>query len=502
MSSRPYGRGRFPRTTEWPGAPIKSGAHVKLARLKPSVSAATLRSGDRGLERRPPETARRRGASHPETSPRIELSLRAPERDQHARPLSGPTFDKVGLMAHARALDVEARGERVFDPKHHRVQLAELRASLRAQLDRADPMDVLEASRRWTLAVDGLMADLDAQVRTELGPPPPNPKTGEPLAYAFFATGSYGRMELSPYSDIDYGILIEADTPEIRSYFRSAAIRLRDLLERVDGEHGLRACREMSPSGYLGSAFVGTPDDLARRLAGATEDMPLRPLRDRSYIATGLGSARPFFGWSGGARLYDRFVRLANEQLGPAAPHVDESSERWRQVKELIPQMREPFGLPETMKDWLTVPEGGADLVKGAFWRTGAAPHVPRSPEDSLAEGRVNVKHDLLRCFQLPIQALRLLYAIDAHESGAVFDALVERGVLDPSFAGRLRSSLAEVQRMRLTNQLQAGRAEDKLTTLDDTTVRRIRRIVAVLLRFRQEMRRLGSEDPNGFALT
>jgi hypothetical protein len=136
---------------------------------------------------------------------------------------------------------------------------------------------------------------------------------------------------------------------------------------------------------------------------------------------------------------------------------------------------------------------GPAGKVKNAF--------EPIAPEEAIAAGQVNIKHDIMKALQVPVFALRILYGVQATETTSVLQELGDRGLLDPAFGAKLIETYQAASAMRLRNHLAAGRSEDKLIEVTAADRRALLRMVPLLYRLRQELARLTPADPNRFTL-
>jgi hypothetical protein len=317
------------------------------------------------------------------------------------------------------------------------------------------------ALARLTEAVDRIVGSCDERIRGELGEPP--------VAYSIVAAGSYARLEISPYSDLDYAIVLDRDTPAAKSYFTRYAARLEKLLERIDGKDRLHTCDLLSPSGKLGEALLDTPANLAARAAGASSDFDQLTAKDRDYIQTVLSCTRAL-PKIGDPRLGEAFRAELERHLGATWPKIDSSGPRRALLDRILLSLRDPFGLPEEIPGW---PK---------------AEHVPLDPEVAIESGKVNLKHDLMKALQIPLFALRVIYGIEETSGSDVLDALAKDGHLDRSFAAKLKETHLALLAMRVRNHLAVGRSDDRLTEISPADRRAIRRAVPLLYRLRQTL--------------
>jgi hypothetical protein len=353
---------------------------------------------------------------------------------------------------------------------------------------RADPSPAL---RVYTSSVDRLVRSIDRQIGKEVGAPPRDAITGRPAAYELFGMGSYGRRELAPYSDLDFGILIGASSAPVRDYFRRYAVRLGELLRAVDpSPHGLRPCDGLSAAGERGAALVDTAAGMAQRLAGRSPDFAELAPRARDYLQAGLSDTRPVLA-RGRRGLHGEFIRETRRALGPAWPRPVEGSARATLIERLRPSLRDPFGLPDAARD--------------PAWSAGLAAPAPKDPSAAIREGQVNIKHDILRAFQTPVLMLRERYAVQSTDTDSVLRELAERGHLDARFARDLRWAYRTALRLRVRRHLQMETAEDRLGPLGPGDRRALRRMVPLLRELRRSMdalsagaQKIGAPPPSG----
>lgn len=394
-------------------------------------------------------------------------------------PVTAPVSpSEPDLGAHARALltsKLDARGLVECEAR----ALAEARAALALDLER---LPVTRALARFTWVVDQIIERLGACIERELGPPPPDPSTRHPAAYQLFAAGSYARSALSPFSDVDYGLLISHDSPKVREYFRRYTTRLGELLSAVDPAGALHACDLISPTGRAKDALIGTPAALARRAAGAAAENDYDSTKVAVYVYTALNTTRPVFACHGGTSLHHQLEERREAELGPSAPHMEPGSPRAKLVEMLLRSMRSPFGVPKQ--------------VPGTF-----GPYDGRSPEEALSVGRVNVKHDLWKALYFPVVTMASLHGVREVGFPETLRTLASLGHIPEIIARRLEEIHDALLSWRAKNHLTHGRSKEVLVPLEPHHVRAIRRMVPVLFRLEQELRRLSVTDPNRFQL-
>jgi hypothetical protein len=142
-------------------------------------------------------------------------------------------------------------------------------------------------------------------------------------------------------------------------------------------------------------------------------------------------------------------------------------------VERLLPSLRDPFGLPV----------GAADPI----WSRGLATPAPKDPDKAIRSGEVNIKHDILRVFQMPVNLFRTVHGIKATDTRGVIRQMVRRGHLDPTLGRQLDRVFTSAIRLRARRHLVRHTADDKLGPLSKRQQQQIRAMVPVLERLRRE---------------
>lgn len=357
--------------------------------------------------------------------------------------------------------------------------LLEARAELARDLQR---LPVARALQRFTQTIDQMIERIAAFIEEELGPPPLNPDTARPVAYQLFAAGSYARAALSPYSDVDYGLLIERDGPEVRAYFRQHTERLGEILAAVDPVGALHPCDLISPTGAAKDALIDTPTEMAKRAALELDGESDDATKTVEYVTSALNATRPVFARHGGQTLHDELVAHRERELGSPAPNLDPRGQRAALVKLLLRSLRVPFGVPKQ--------------VPGTFGR-----FVGQAPEAALEAGRVNVKHDLFKALYFPVVTLAALYGVQEVGIPEILRTLESKNQIPKVLAARLEEIYEALIKWRSLNHVAHGKSEDVLEPLEDHHVRAIRRMIPILFRLEQSLSRLADGDPNRFSL-
>jgi hypothetical protein len=105
--------------------------------------------------------------------------------------------------------------------------------------------------------------------------------------------GSGARHEASPYSDLDFFILLEDDSPAKVDFFERTTRTLGTTLSHAEGNSGLRLCNIMSPLGDSSNPrapkLIRTPHNMA-----ALVELP--PERIEGHVSGGLLEHRFLFG--------------------------------------------------------------------------------------------------------------------------------------------------------------------------------------------------------------
>ncbi|MCE5316914.1 MAG: tetratricopeptide repeat protein [Parachlamydia sp.] len=269
-----------------------------------------------------------------------------------------------------------------------------------------------------------LMADIQQQMRT---PPPP---------HAILGLGSLGRQEMCLYSDIEFAILIEKDTPEIQTYFQLLtsflAFRIINLGEtawplirpRRMGNQ-MSESKSLTPHGFsmdIGGLeprgkegiyrLIGTAEQLAQYLnpqwvtKNQGEEILINALHDYSFL-------------TGNQSLADSFEACRQNVL---KTNLQGTNVRHVQSLQLLKGHLTEF------KPWLE--------------------------EQRIGLRAFDVKKDLYRPIQLIIGALALYKGITSSNTGLRISELQRQGLLSQQSAQILQTTLNSILNFRLRAHL------------------------------------------------
>lgn len=131
-----------------------------------------------------------------------------------------------------------------------------------------------------------------------------------PCDYAVCMAGSGAREEASPYSDLDFFILLDDDSLPKVKYFKEACERMKSEMLSFEGNWGLRFCNIMSPLGDPGNRKAPTLIRSPLNMAALVE---WGPDMIEDHVSGGLQEHRFVFGER---RLYDAFKVDLNTVVG------------------------------------------------------------------------------------------------------------------------------------------------------------------------------------------
>lgn len=274
-----------------------------------------------------------------------------------------------------------------------------------------------------------LTADMVAKAVAVLGPPP------APMAVV--SLGSASRGEASPYSDIEFGILLDRPADQAMQDY---AARLSELMRFQVANLGENMGRE-APAGFHWDTGGNTPLEDPRRFVGTAEQL----------IAGNLGED----GHGGPASMFG-FTMFSNVELlyGPGGGDGE-----WAMVQAMQQKVDAHFRGPSTM---------GADRSRGEAlgrWAMGEGSSLAGLRDAAVAD-KVDVKA-LSRLPMLLAQGLALASGVGSEDGIAPnstlmrLAALAEAGVISRQDADRLTDALAKLGEIRIQAHLFHGEADD-----------------------------------------
>ena len=356
-----------------------------------------------------------------------------------------------------------------------REQLAELRG-LAADAEDAPRADGNELQAFIAERMRGLTATMFDKAFAVLGPPPGEP----PANFAVLSLGSAARGEASPYSDVEFAIVLDRPaTPELRSYMQKLSELVRFQVDNLGEGLGLE-----TPAGFHWDPAGNSPVEEPDKFIGSARELVMANLREAEE-----GTPAETFGltmFSGAEYLY--------------SPRGDAD---WRLVK----------GIQTAAARYLDAPsEVAPGLTRGQVlgrWMIREA--------DGIAKLRAAAKADvvdvkaLARFPMLLAQGLAREHGISVDETGSAanstlmrLDALESAGVLSAKDAQILRDATIAFGGARIEAHLRAGWADDRVhldpaTAGDRFAAPELRPVIQSLLPFVERAERHLADPQQSF---
>lgn len=311
--------------------------------------------------------------------------------------------------------------------------LSEARQEVLPKLEAGESALVTLAS--YNASVDAMVREMAQEVIDKIGPPP--------CEMALMALGSFGRKELNPYSDLDYGILLEKTTANSKRWARRFASAFNTKVKQL-GEttvfytRGLRSCTTHSPVGFNCRELVG--------------------------------SCERFLGLFERARPQDQGLR--DNLMNPRC--VVGSPELVVQLKQTIGQrLLQPDGLQRLM----------LDVTRGYL------------PSGEVRAAELDVKDVLFRSFVYPGVIMSIAWNLESTHSAERLKEAQAKGLVDASLANAVEKAIDYSVGLRLSSHAKAGKEEDLLQLSPEQAVE-FNRHHRVLMRYVQLAKKL-SENPD-----
>lgn len=309
--------------------------------------------------------------------------------------------------------------------KDSRDQLARLRQDAR----RIEGGSGSELQAFISARMRALTADMLAKAVAVLGPPP------APMAVV--SLGSASRGEASPYSDIEFGILLDRPADQAMQDYTA---RLSELMRFQVGNLGENMGRE-APAGFHWDTGGNTPLEDPRRFVGTAEQLIAANLDEN-----GRGGPASMFG----------FTMFSNVELlyGPSGGDAE-----WTMVQAMQQKVDAHFRGPSTM---------GADRSRGEAlgrWAMAEGSNLA-GLRDAATADKVDVKA-LSRLPMLLAQGLALASGVGMEDGIAPnstamrLAALAEAGVISRKDADTLTDALSKLGDIRIQAHLHHGEADD-----------------------------------------
>jgi hypothetical protein len=315
-----------------------------------------------------------------------------------------------------------------------RKQLADLRG-LAADSEHAPGADGNEVQAFIAERMRGLTATMFDKAMQVLGPPPGPP----PANFAVLSLGSAARGEASPYSDVEFAIVLDRPaTPELKGYMQRLSELVRFQVDNLGEGLGLE-----TPAGFHWDPAGNSPVEEPDKFIGSAGELVTANLREAEE-----GTPTEIFGltmFSGAEYLY--------------SPNGDAD---WPLVKGIQTAAARYLDAPSEVETGLT-----RGQVLGR-WMIGEALAIAKLDEAAKADV-VDVKA-LARFPMLLAQGLAREHGIAVDETGSAtnstlmrLDALESAGVLSAKDAQILRDATIALGGARIEAHLQAGWADDRV---------------------------------------
>ncbi len=312
----------------------------------------------------------------------------------------------------------------------YRSRLAKSREILSRKLDENSSLDMQETLKAITEFRIELTIDLISDCFALLGFPP--------CKYAFVSMGSMSRNETSPFSDLEFAIIIDKDSPQNREYFRNLT-RLLEVKIINLGEthypilqHGLESptpsgfCFDSGGNSPLGKEglfeLIGTPEELANYLTSRWFDIDL-------IMSNAMSNLNIIFG---DEQLLSLYEAEAQEILDAQVAEKD-------------------FPLKERERRALALIQG--DILE-------FAPQLDGHKEESKI---FDIKKELYRLPNSILNGLAVFYNLKSKNSWDRIRELLQRGLLSPKGAENFAWAISEIARFRVKTHIHYGSENEKI---------------------------------------
>ncbi len=307
-----------------------------------------------------------------------------------------------------------------------RRHLKEVRQACEVAFQQGKPAE--EISATLTQAFKEILVHLIITSQQLLGPPP--------VRWAAIATGSMARGEMCPYSDIEFAFLIEKESPEALTYFRSLShflqLRIINLGETTfpvfgEGEPSPTSngfCLDTGGNTPLGVEgwyeLIAAPEQLAR--------FQTHQWMDENIILTNTLNCVSLI--TGEEKLVKKYEK-AKDKVAQATP--------------------QKLKLPKISHK--AISNFHHDLAFRLLYGhlKEFEPDLSKEKETLQAFG---IKKELYRPLQEVLSSLALFYNISAKSSFDKIDALLQLGVFSKKGAENLKTALRQVLALRIEAHL------------------------------------------------
>lgn len=308
--------------------------------------------------------------------------------------------------------------------KVHHQRLDEIRSHVRNQLERDIPLRQIqeELTRRFKQLLASIIQEALNLTQEKA-----------PTLFAFIGFGSMSREEMAPYSDLEFAILIQEDSPKIRAFFQrlSRLIELKiislgetkyDLIRSVQvGEYSLPSdsftphgfsmdVGGLSPLGKPGMyELIGTPQELARLQTTAWLDQG----QSEVILTNALTMCCHI---TGNQALVSAYKKIVNDGL---------------------------------LSDTIGRQKKAIDLLKGHIKE-----FSPFLEEERVQLRAFDVKKDFYRPIQMIIGAISLYYGLSCQNTFEMLQELEKRQIFNFENIQHLQKTLSAIFTLRLRTHL------------------------------------------------
>jgi len=309
----------------------------------------------------------------------------------------------------------------------YRERLQKIRSQIQTMVDRKEAPERIQ--KATTELLKNLLADLITNAIRKIKTPPPT-------SYAVITFGSMAREEMTPYSDVEFGFILEEDSNDNREYFRKLShflelriINLGESFYPIIPPIMKVERRSFTPNGFsLDSAgisplgkqgvyeLIGSPQHFVSFQSSEwlqnneSEIVLVNALAQGSYL-------------TGNQSLVDRYKR-GNDELFNTETLTGKTLREERSLSLLKEHLKE-FG--------------------------------PRLDKNRINLGAFDAKNDVYRPFQMMIGALGLYYAVQSSNTIETIQNLENLGCFSKEGANNLRKGITRAIEWRFIAQLFYG---------------------------------------------
>jgi signal-transduction protein with cAMP-binding, CBS, and nucleotidyltransferase domain len=268
-----------------------------------------------------------------------------------------------------------------------------------------------------------------------------------PTAYAIGGLGSLARGEVSPFSDLDFILLVQEDTPEIRKYFEELLGTMRSIILGLGEPGGQRGGIQFCTGG-LNPVYIKTETKRQEKggspqLLGTPSDMgsrALRTYRDRGEV-TNPSAPLPS-------------IVVALQQVGFV--HGDRALvEQFVKERDVVYSGRDP-GEVATIRQ-----KKGLEFMQSGATHLETIGDLEKVLQKDM--GYIDIKTTLLRPIQGTILGLCIYYGIEETNTLKAIDLLVKRDIINKDFGKKIKDVYCFGGQIRLKAQLAAKEEVDKV---------------------------------------